>query len=67
VHHAVLAAHASPTGVDAPVAVKIQFPNIRQSVDSDLGYMKVLLSAGRLLPPGLFLDKTLAVRISLLT
>ncbi|KAA1467055.1 ABC1-domain-containing protein [Dentipellis sp. KUC8613] len=61
VHHAVLAAHASPTGKDEPVAVKIQFPNIRESVESDLGYLKVLLTAGRLLPAGLFLDKTMAV------
>ncbi|THH13313.1 hypothetical protein EW146_g6888 [Bondarzewia mesenterica] len=61
VHRAVLAAHASPTGADVPVAIKIQFPNIRQSVESDLGYMKALLTAGRLLPKGLFLDKTIAV------
>ncbi|TFY70715.1 hypothetical protein EVG20_g2292 [Dentipellis fragilis] len=60
VHHAVLAAHASPTGKDAAVAVKIQFPNIRESVESDLGYLKVLLTAGRLLPAGLFLEKTMA-------
>ncbi|KAI0041678.1 ABC1-domain-containing protein [Auriscalpium vulgare] len=61
VHHAVLAACASPCGKEAPVAVKIQFPNIHQSVESDLGYLKALLTAGRLLPRGLFLEKTLAV------
>lgn len=61
VHAAVLAAHASPTGRDAPVAVKIQFPNIRNSIESDLGYVKLLLTAGRLLPKGLFLDRTIAV------
>jgi aarF domain-containing kinase len=62
VHHAVLAASVSPTGRPARVAVKVQFPNIAESVASDLGYIRILLTAGRLLPRGLFLDKTLAVR-----
>ncbi|KZV65275.1 ABC1-domain-containing protein [Peniophora sp. CONT] len=60
VHRAVLAAAFSPTGKDEAVAVKIQFPNIGQSVESDIGYLKVLLTAGQLLPKGLFLDKTIA-------
>ena len=46
---------------DEAVVVKIQFPNIRQSVESDIGYLKVFLTAGQLLPKGLFLDKTIAV------
>ncbi|KAI9451411.1 ABC1-domain-containing protein [Lactarius psammicola] len=50
VHQATLAAQ-----------VKIQFPNIVESVASDLGYIRLLLTAGRLLPRGLFLDKTLTV------
>ncbi|RDB23565.1 Atypical kinase COQ8, mitochondrial [Hypsizygus marmoreus] len=61
VHAAVLAPSASPTGRSEPVAVKIQFPNIVNSIDSDLGYIKILLTAGRLLPKGLFLDKTIHV------
>jgi hypothetical protein len=61
VHHAVLAASTSPTGRPARVAVKVQFPNIAESVASDLSYIRILLTAGRLLPRGLFLDKTLAV------
>ena len=61
VHSAVLTAAASPTGKPAPVAVKIQFPNIVNSINSDLGYVKMLLTAGRLLPPGLFLDRTIQV------
>ncbi|KZT24999.1 ABC1-domain-containing protein [Neolentinus lepideus HHB14362 ss-1] len=59
VHRAVLAATSSPTGKDEPVAVKIQFPNIKNSIESDLGYVKLLLTAGRLLPKGLFLDRTI--------
>jgi len=41
--------------------VKIQFPNIVNSIDSDLSYIKVLLTAGRLLPKGLFLDRSVQV------
>jgi aarF domain-containing kinase len=61
VHNAVLAASSSPTGEAAPVAVKIQFPNIANSIESDLGYVKMVLNAGSLLPRGLFLDKTIRV------
>ncbi|CAL1697726.1 unnamed protein product [Somion occarium] len=59
VHSATLAASSSPTGKDEPVAVKIQFPNIVNSIESDLGYVKLLLTAGSLLPKGLFLDRTI--------
>ncbi|KAI0920278.1 hypothetical protein AcV5_010063 [Taiwanofungus camphoratus] len=61
VHSAVLSASSSPTGQPAKVAVKIQFPNIAHSIESDLGYLKMLLTAGRLLPKGLFLDRTIQV------
>lgn len=61
VHSAVLTPDASPTGKEERVAVKIQFPNIANSIESDLGYVKMLLTAGRLLPKGLFLDRTIQV------
>jgi predicted unusual protein kinase regulating ubiquinone biosynthesis (AarF/ABC1/UbiB family) len=61
VHNATLSASVSPTGNPEPVAVKIQFPNVADSIESDLGYVKMLLSAGSLLPKGLFLDKTIQV------
>ena len=61
VHSAILSASSSHTGKDEPVAVKIQFPNIVNSIESDLGYVKLLLTAGRLLPKGLFLDRTIEV------
>lgn len=61
VHHAVLSASSSPTGKEEPVAVKVQFPNIVSSIESDLGYVKMLLTAGSLLPKGLFLDRTIQV------
>ncbi|KAG2005766.1 atypical/ABC1/ABC1-A protein kinase, variant 2 [Coprinopsis cinerea AmutBmut pab1-1] len=47
--------------VGLDVAVKVQFPNIVNSIKSDLGYVKMLLSVGGLLPKGLFLDRTIEV------
>lgn len=54
VHHASL----SPT---QPLAVKVQFPNVAESISSDLQNISMLLHASRLLPRGLYLDKTLEV------
>lgn len=42
------------------VAVKIQYPGVANSIDSDLSNLSILLTASRLLPKGLFLDKTIA-------
>ena len=41
-------------------AVKIQYPGVSGSIDSDLNNLSVLLHASRLLPKGLYLDKTIA-------
>ncbi|KAG2344564.1 ABC1-domain-containing protein [Suillus weaverae] len=62
VHHAMLVPSQSPSGDNGQrVAVKIQFPNIANSITSDLGYVKMVLTAGSLLPRGLFLDRTIQV------
>lgn len=42
------------------VAVKVQYPGVRNSIDSDLNNLSLLLTASQLLPRGLFLDKTIA-------
>ncbi|KAL8966407.1 MAG: hypothetical protein Q9183_003386 [Haloplaca sp. 2 TL-2023] len=42
------------------VAVKIQYPGVASSIDSDLNNLAMLLTASRLLPKGLYLDKTIA-------
>jgi len=42
------------------VAVKVQYPGVADSIDSDLNNLAILLTASRLLPKGLFLDKTIA-------
>lgn len=54
VHRATLASN------NREVAVKIQYPGVRNSIDSDLNNLSLLLTASRLLPAGLFLDKTIA-------
>lgn len=54
VHGAVLA----ETGMR--VAVKIQYPGVASSIDSDLSNLSLLLTASRVLPKGLYLDKTIA-------
>lgn len=53
VHNAVL-----KTG--EKVVVKVQYPGVKDSIDSDLNNLLMLLAASRLLPKGLFLDKTVA-------
>lgn len=42
------------------VAVKVQYPGVADSIDSDLNNLAVLLTASRLLPKGLYLEKTIA-------
>jgi aarF domain-containing kinase len=54
VHRAVL----KSTGQE--VAVKVQYPGVSKSIDSDLNNLSILLTASRLLPAGLYLDKTIA-------
>lgn len=43
------------------VAVKVQYPGVAKSIDSDLNNLASLLLFSNILPPGLFLDKTIAV------
>ena len=54
VHKATLASNGKQ------VAVKVQYPGVRNSIDSDLNNLSLLLTASRLLPKGLYLDKTIA-------
>ncbi|KAJ5674762.1 Protein ABC1 [Penicillium maclennaniae] len=54
VHSAVLKSSGKP------VAVKVQYPGVADSIDSDLNNLSILLTATRLLPRGLYLDKTIA-------
>lgn len=54
VHRAVLKSNSMP------VAIKVQYPGVANSIDSDLNNLSILLTASRLLPKGLYLDKTIA-------
>ena len=42
------------------VVVKVQYPGVIDSIDSDLNNILILLTASRILPKGLFLDKSIA-------
>lgn len=42
------------------VVVKVQYPGVANSIDSDLNNILMLLTASSLLPAGLFLDQTIA-------
>ncbi|KAH8174128.1 ABC1 family protein [Sarocladium implicatum] len=53
VHKATLASNGRK------VAVKIQFPGVADSINSDLDNLGVLLTATKLLPKGLYLNKTI--------
>ncbi|KAH3665951.1 hypothetical protein OGAPHI_004140 [Ogataea philodendri] len=52
--------HKAVTESGEDVVVKVQYPGVSDSIDSDLDNMLTLLTASRLLPPGLFLDKSVA-------
>ena len=55
VHAATLAS----TGME--LAIKIQYPGISESIDSDLNNLKTLVTFSNLLPKGLYLDNTIRV------
>lgn len=43
------------------VALKIQYPGVAESIDSDLNNLKTLVRMTNLLPPGLFIDNIIKV------
>lgn len=42
------------------VVVKVQYPGVADSIDSDLDNILTLLTSTKLLPPGMFLEKSIA-------
>lgn len=52
--------HDAVTEDLTPVVVKVQYPGVVNSIDSDLNNLLMLLTASSILPAGLFLDKTIA-------
>jgi aarF domain-containing kinase len=55
VHAATLASNRKP------VVIKIQYPGVATSIDSDLSNLKALVTFSNLLPRGLYLDNTIKV------
>ena len=43
------------------VAVKIQYPTVADSIESDLNNLKMLVNMTNILPPGLFIDSIIKV------
>jgi aarF domain-containing kinase len=52
--------HSATLGDGRRVAVKVQYPGVADSISSDLNNLSLLLTASRLLPKGLYLEKTIA-------
>ncbi|RUP19983.1 ABC1 family-domain-containing protein, partial [Jimgerdemannia flammicorona] len=52
---------------NTPVVIKVQYPGVASSIDADLRNLKALLTLGRLLPRGLYLDNTIKVMRAELT
>ncbi|KAJ3213894.1 hypothetical protein HDU67_002348 [Dinochytrium kinnereticum] len=59
VHKAVLRCPSS--GDHRSVAVKVQYPGVAKSIDSDLDYLRALATMGSILPKGMYLDNTIRV------
>ncbi|CAE6437143.1 unnamed protein product [Rhizoctonia solani] len=53
--------HKATIPPNETIALKVQFPNIAESIYSDLANISTLLTASALLPRGLYLDRTLTV------
>ncbi|TIA89920.1 hypothetical protein E3P99_01825 [Wallemia hederae] len=60
VHAATLSSN-HPTHPGMKVALKIQFPGVKESINSDLNNLKILVAASGILPRGLYLDSTIRV------
>lgn len=58
VHRAIL---LSPECAGKKVAVKVQYPGVADSIESDLSNLSMLVKATGLAPPGLFLDNVIRV------
>ncbi|KAJ3191567.1 hypothetical protein HK101_007594 [Irineochytrium annulatum] len=53
--------HRAVTLDGKDVAVKVQYPGVARSIDSDLDYLRALATMGSFLPKGMYLDNTIRV------
>ncbi|OAD01347.1 hypothetical protein MUCCIDRAFT_146059 [Mucor lusitanicus CBS 277.49] len=52
---------ATLASTNEPVVIKIQYPGVAESIDSDLSNLKALVTFSNLLPRGMYLDNTIKV------
>lgn len=52
---------ATLASTNEPVVIKVQYPGVAESIDSDLSNLKALVTFSNLLPRGLYLDNTIKV------
>lgn len=52
---------ATLASTNEKVVIKIQYPGVKESIDSDLSNLKALVTFSNLLPRGLYLDNTIKV------
>ncbi|KAI8061542.1 ABC1 family-domain-containing protein [Gilbertella persicaria] len=52
---------ATLAGTNESVVIKVQYPGVAESIDSDLSNLKALVTFSNLLPRGLYLDNTIKV------
>lgn len=55
--------HKAVTKDDIEVAMKIQYPGVADSIESDIENVKLLLDYTNLIPEGLYLDRAMKVTI----
>lgn len=53
--------HLAVTKDDFQVAMKIQYPGVADSIESDIENVKLLLDYTNLIPEGLYLDRAMKV------
>jgi len=53
--------HRAVTLDGRPIALKIQYPGVAESIDSDIDGLMSVLQMSKLLPDGLFMDQTVGV------
>ena len=61
VHRASIGSSHLSEGPSLRVALKVQYPGVAESIDSDLNNLTMLVKATGLAPPGLFIDEVIRV------
>ena len=61
VHRATVSPGGDTDSAPSRVAMKVQYPGVAESIDSDLNNLTMLVKATGLAPPGLFIDEVIRV------